>query len=94
MGGPSASPSLTASAAGPISMAAATSIIDRSIRQPWPAGSSMAMAQLMPVYMPLNMSTGQLVDRRGEPSSSPLSSAKPDSHWAMVSMQTRSSCWP
>ncbi|CPO52770.1 Uncharacterised protein [Bordetella pertussis] len=65
MGGPSASPSLTASAAGPISMA-----------------------------MPLNMSTGQLVDRRGEPSSSPLSSAKPDSHWAMVSMQTRSSCWP
>ncbi|CFT96868.1 Uncharacterised protein [Bordetella pertussis] len=54
----------------------------------------MAMAQLMPVYMPLNMSTGQLVDRRGEPSSSPLSSAKPDSHWAMVSMQTRSSCWP
>ncbi|MNR10021.1 hypothetical protein D3C85_1262500 [compost metagenome] len=73
-------------------MADATSIIDRSISRPRP--STTAMAQAMPAYMPLNISTGQPVDRRGAPSSSPFRSAKPDSHWAIVSMQMRSSCWP
>ena len=36
-------------------------------------------------------STGQPVDRRGDPSSSPLNMVKPDSHCATVSMQVRES---
>ena len=75
-------------------MLAATSIIDRSTRQPWVDASSIAIAHDMPAIRPQHMSTGQPVDRRGAPSSSPLSIVKPDSHCATVSMQVRESSWP
>ena len=54
--------------------------------------AASAMAVERAAYRPEKKSAGQLVEIRGPPSSAPLSQAKPLSHWAMVSMQVRSSC--